>query len=360
MNPQQYGFRPHRCTEDIIVQIIKYIDTYHKLNKKTATVSLDVEKAFDKVWHQGLTYKIYNHYNIPTTTKKLLSNFILERTYTILHKNTKSTTFSSNAGVPQGSSLSPTLFALYVNDTPTPLNDKAQTFIFADDITLLTHHKDRWALRREITTELTQLENYHSLWLINTNKSKSNIILYNQHMNQVNGQPAIRINGEMIPYTSQAKILGTTFDNKLLFKNHIDERLKTAKFTSSRLTRFLTLNTKLQLYLYRTLALSQIIYSPTPIIYNNKYALQKIQKFQNKTLRKIYCIKWDQYIKNIEIHQEKNIEETTPIIYRRFINQYDKTYTTNTRFFDQLNNSLNNRDTKFTIMLANPPDNILQ
>ena len=179
-------------------------------------------------------------------------------------------------------------------------------------------------------------------------------------MNQVNGQPAIRINGEMIPYTSQAKILGTTFDNKLLFKNHIDERLKTAKFTSSRLTRFLTLNTKLQLYLYRTLALSQIIYSPTPIIYNNKYALQKIQKFQNKTLRKIYCIKWDQYIKNIEIHQEKNIEETTPIIYRRFINQYDKTYTTNTRFFDQLNNSLNNRDTKFTIMLANPPDNILQ
>ena len=64
--------------------------------------------------------------------------------------------------------------------------------------------------------------------------------------------------------------------------------------------------------------------------------------------------------KNIEIHQEKNIEETTPIIYRRFINQYDKTYTTNTRFFDQLNNSLNNRDTKFTIMLANPPDNILQ
>ena len=109
MNPQQYGFRPHRCTEDIIVQIIKYIDTYHKLNKKTATVSLDVEKAFGKVWHQGLTYKIYNYYNIPTTTKKLLSNFILDRTYTILHKNTKSITFSSNAGVPQGSSLSHTV-----------------------------------------------------------------------------------------------------------------------------------------------------------------------------------------------------------------------------------------------------------
>ena len=140
----------------------------------------------------------------------------------------------------------------------------------------------------------------------------------------------------------------------------LNERLKTAKYTATRLTRFLTLNTKLQLYLYRTLALSQIIFSPTPIIYNNKYALQKIQKFQNKTLRKIFCINWDQYIKNSDIHKDRNIEETTPIIYRRFINQYNKTYNTNTRFFDKLNQSLNNRDTKFTIMLANPPDNVLQ
>ena len=84
MNPQQYGFRSNRCTEDIIQQTIKYIDTYCKLNKKTTTVSLDVEKVFDKVWHQGLTFKIHNHYNLPLITKKLLSNFILERTYTLL------------------------------------------------------------------------------------------------------------------------------------------------------------------------------------------------------------------------------------------------------------------------------------
>ena len=38
MNPQKYGFRPHRCTEEIILQIIKYIDTHHKLNKNTYSV----------------------------------------------------------------------------------------------------------------------------------------------------------------------------------------------------------------------------------------------------------------------------------------------------------------------------------
>ena len=65
--------------------------------------------------------------------------------------------------------------------------------------------------------------------VINTNKSKSNIMLYNQHINQVHGQLAIRINGEMVPYACQAKILGVGFDNKLKFKNHIDNRLKIAK-----------------------------------------------------------------------------------------------------------------------------------
>ena len=51
MNPHQYGFFQNRSTENIIIKIIKYIDIYHALNKKTATmsVSLDVKKAFDKL-----------------------------------------------------------------------------------------------------------------------------------------------------------------------------------------------------------------------------------------------------------------------------------------------------------------------
>ena len=169
--------------------------------------------------------------------------------------------------------------------------------MYADDTTILTYHKDRWTLRRDIIDELVNIDNFHSLWLIQINKSKSKVVLYNQTRSQADGQPAIRVSGEMIPYQDNTKILGTTFDNKLKFTKQTENRNKIAKTTKAKLTRFRTLNTKLQIYLVSTLVLPQILFSITPILYAGKTALQKTQILQNKTLRQIFCIRWDHFIK---------------------------------------------------------------
>ena len=107
---------------------------------------------------------------------------MIERSYTVIHKNSKSYNFKSRVGVLQGSVISTTLFAMYTNDTPNPLNEKAQILLYTDDIILMTHHKDKWALIRELNNELTNIENIN--WLILTNKSKSNIVLYKNKGNQ--------------------------------------------------------------------------------------------------------------------------------------------------------------------------------
>ena len=324
MNIQQYGFRPNRSTEDIITQSLFYIDTYSSLNKKVASASLDVEKAFDTVWHKGLHYKLFNHYNMPIITKKLLAHFTINREYTALHRNSKSHPFTSKAGVPQGSAISPTLFAIYTNDMPTPINEKSLTLLYADDITILTYHKDRWGLRRDITQEISNIETYQSTWLMKTNKNKSNIVLYKQHMLHVQGEPVIRINEKLIPYTDSTKILGVEFDNKLTFKKHIDHRIHLVKYTKSKLTRFKTLKTKLHLYLFNTLVLPQILFSITPILYSGIYGINKIQVIQNKTLRGIFCIKWNEFIKNTDIHAEHHIEQISSKIHKRFNKHFDK------------------------------------
>ena len=103
-------------------------------------VTRDVSKAFDKVWHEGLRYKNINSYQ-----------------------------FSSSAGVPQGSVLSPILYTLYTNDTPQPLNQKT-LLMYADDITIHTNAHTTLQLNNLIRAELEHLNKYQAHWLIETNQ----------------------------------------------------------------------------------------------------------------------------------------------------------------------------------------------
>ena len=69
MNPTQFGFYPGRLTENIIYTTLYFLGIYLNLHKQTASTSLDVEKVFDRVWHQGLTYKLFNNIISKTSPK---------------------------------------------------------------------------------------------------------------------------------------------------------------------------------------------------------------------------------------------------------------------------------------------------
>ena len=80
---------------------------------------LDVEKAFDNVWHNGLRYKIYQ-LDLPTKLFRWLSDFPVGRVIQVKTEGFLSPKFYSKAGFRQGSNPSPLLFLIYVNDMPNP------------------------------------------------------------------------------------------------------------------------------------------------------------------------------------------------------------------------------------------------
>ena len=93
---------------------------------------LDVKKAFDNVWQNGLRYKIYQ-LDLPTKLCRWLSDFLVGRVIQGKIEGFLSPKVYPKAGVPQGSNLSSLLFLIYVNDMPNPSHHQTNKSQFVDD-----------------------------------------------------------------------------------------------------------------------------------------------------------------------------------------------------------------------------------
>ena len=127
---EQFGFREKHSTLHQLARVTNDISTEFNLKRSTALVLLDIEKAFDTVWHNGLLYKLHNS-KIPLYITKVLRQYLKNRTFSVKVNNTSSGKKSIASGVPQGSILGPRLFLYYLNDIPK--NDKTKLALFADD-----------------------------------------------------------------------------------------------------------------------------------------------------------------------------------------------------------------------------------
>jgi hypothetical protein len=104
--PEQFGFRSERSTINPILEF--HTDTTRHANLKghTLAVFLDIERAFDRVWHDGLVQKLIK---IPINPNfiQLIDSFLTNRTCSVKIQNIKFRPIALQAGVPQGSILSP-------------------------------------------------------------------------------------------------------------------------------------------------------------------------------------------------------------------------------------------------------------
>ena len=149
---------------------------------------------------------------------KFMMSFVKERQYFVSVNGLKSDINTVNIGVPQGSTLGPLLFLLYINDMKNC--SKILKFIqFADDTTLLFSCNSIENLRETLGTEANKVFNWLAANKLVINLTKTHSMLFtNKHGNL---KLPLKIQNIDIEEKSETSFLGVIIDNKLTWKHHI-------------------------------------------------------------------------------------------------------------------------------------------
>lgn len=320
---EQFGFKKgHSCIQQ--VNRIKNIVLLNKRKKlSTGLILLDVEKAFDTVWHNGLIYKMLQS-NIPKYLCKIILEFLEERKYLVCVNGTHSSPKTTTAGLPQGSVLSPLLYSFYTSDFSPPPN--VSTAYYADDTALITSSKLTSALLKKMENGLASCNKYLRKWKIKINPAKTQAIIFpfNKSPKRIPNRN-LKFGDEEIPILNDVKYLGVVLDKKLNFSKHIDETSKKCSKVLKALWPLISyrssLNAKNKNLIFKAVIRPSLTFA-CPLWYKAaKTHIKKLQIIQNKCLKIINNLRW-RYPTDL-LHSRSGYEKIHDFMYRLSQNYYN-------------------------------------
>ena len=219
----QHGYQ-HGCSTE--TQLIRVIDLFAKgLEKKSQVdcISLDFARAFDTVPHERLLLKM-NYYGI----RKLLPwirHFLTGRSQRIMVDGVKSRVIQMISGIGQGTVLAGLCFLIFINDLPTSITDSFFG-IFCDDTLIAREITSNNSDANSLQNDLSAIEEWSSIWGMKFNTDKCVVMsVTNKKTLPLNNY---FLNGVCLSRQNYIKYLGVYIDNKLTFRKHIEEKVKSA------------------------------------------------------------------------------------------------------------------------------------
>jgi hypothetical protein len=172
LRDEQFCFRPKHSTSWQVIRLVERVSRNLGEKRLTGAVFLDVAKAFDTVWVDGLAYKLMALI-FPSYLVKIIQSYLRCRTFEASFQAATSSRRGMRAGVAQGGLISPVLFSLYVNDMPVP-SHHVKLGLYADD----TAARKPVLLVSYLESYLADFELWLRKWRIAINVSKSMAMLF--------------------------------------------------------------------------------------------------------------------------------------------------------------------------------------
>ena len=225
----QFGFREGRGTLMYLLKLLTELTHHVKAKRHTAALFLDLQKAFDTVWHQGMIYRL-EELGIKGNFLQLINSFLTTREISLKVNSYTHPAQKCTVGLPQGSVLSPLLFIIYIRDM---LEHTSGTGLqYADDCTVLFTANSSEDLQDICKSNCDNIQKWMDKWRLKVNYQKTEVIPFH---------------GQLVPPTMKSvpirisestKVLGLTVDHKLSFTQQYASCMKALEQKSNMLKPF--------------------------------------------------------------------------------------------------------------------------
>ena len=214
----QSGFIPGDSTENQLTFLYHTFCEALDAGKEVRAVFCDISKAFDRVWHTGLLYKLRTA-GVTGNVLQWFKNYLSDRKQRVVLPGISSAWNFIKAGVPQGSILGPLLFLVYINDIVTDIGSNIR--LFADDTSLYIVVDNPLVAAETLNADLEKISRWAATWLVTFNPNKSVALLLSRKVGHPL-HPPLFMENTPINEVEAHKHLGLFLSNDCSWHQHIN------------------------------------------------------------------------------------------------------------------------------------------
>ena len=294
----QHGFLPGRSCLSNLLETLDEITSLHDKGNLVDEVFLDLQKAFDKVPHQRLLFKLHQ-IGIRDEVLNWIEGFLSNRKQRVSLRQHASKWKKVTSGVPQGSVLGPLLFVIYVNDINRNL--KSSMKMFADD-SKLYGPANTVEDADVIQEDLNVLNDWCNTWMVKFNPSKCHVL----HYGKKNKNFLYHLNGELLQHVKEEKDLGVIISDDLKPAKDINENIKKAnKMIGIIKHTFTYMDKYMFLKLYKSYVRPHLEYCQqvsNPWLQKDIDALEKVQRRATKLVPGLADLPYEDRLKALDLY----------------------------------------------------------
>ncbi len=252
--------------------------------------SLDAEKCFDRVWHDGLFFKLLTRLNLNHWL--LLYDWYTHQKASVRWSGTQSDLFSITRGIRQGSLLSPVFFTFFIDDLLVELGKTdvglridhllLNNFAYADDVNIFASSVTG------LQTLIDVCSDYSKKWRFVFGAVKTKCIIFGNHDLM---SPSWTLGDTVVQIVDNVDILGVNFSADLNSSAHVQNRISSARRKAYSLLEYGLsypgLDTEAKVCLWKASVCPVLLFGNSSL-YINSNDMKLLESFQSSTIKRIF------------------------------------------------------------------------